>query len=242
MFYIQRQGEATLIPFTIHSALTAVLLIFIPESPSYHHFKWNYKTSHEIFWWIRKCNWVKWDIPPNLWFHEEDKIINKIGDPDEKESRSIITLIKNWRSLLNLSSMSVNWIVISFSWYIMGFYVHYFHGNMYLNGILLGLADVFANILTRSIQFCSTTRLIFLFSFIYVAFVSVIYLIFSSHYIAVPICIVSMRAGLTMAFSLAYFGNYEYFLPQFTSTVFGATNIPAWIATILCPLITEMIW
>lgn len=138
-------------------------------------------------------------------------------------------------------SMSTNWVVVSFSWYIMGFYVHYFHGNMYLNGILLGLADVFANILTRSFQLCTNSRLIFLVSYIFVATSSVFYLIFSSHYIAVPICIVLMRSGLTIAFSLCYYGNYEYFLPQYSSTVFGATNIPAWVVTILCPFLTEMV-
>jgi len=135
--------------------------------------------------------------------------------------------------------MCINWTAISFSWYIMGFYIHYFHGNLFINTMLLGMADVFANMLTRSFQVLSTTRFIFLISFIFVSIVSIVYLIFSSHYVMVPICIVLMRAGITVGLSLSYFGNSEYFLPQFTSTVFGATNFPASFATIFIPLLTE---
>lgn len=132
-------------------------------------------------------------------------------DPKARESRSLKNLIKEKRAILNLLSLGLNWTVISFCWYIMGFYVHYFHGNIYINGMLLGLADVFANILTRSIQFFSPTSKIFLLSFISVSLTSVVYLLFQSHYFMVPITIVLMRAGLTIGFSLSYYGIPEFF-------------------------------
>ena len=74
----------------------------------------------------------------------------KIGDLKAKENTSIKTLVKNKRSIINLSAMTLNWCVVSFCWYVIGFNVHYFHGNPFINSFLLGLADVGANLLTRA--------------------------------------------------------------------------------------------
>ena len=42
LFFFFKYGEATIIPYVIHSFIMAIFLIFIPESPAYLHYKKNF--------------------------------------------------------------------------------------------------------------------------------------------------------------------------------------------------------
>ncbi len=141
----------------------------------------------------------------------------------------------------NLPLMIINWCVCSMSFYILGYFVNYFHGNSYMNGFLIGLADIIATILGRVLQLIVPTRIAFVTSFSVAAFFSVVYLIFQFSTFMVPITIVLMRCAVTTAFSMAYFGNQEYFPAQYQSTVFGVCNICSRFLTILAPLSVELI-
>lgn len=35
MLYVYKYGEATLVPFVLHSAFTIIVILLVPESPSY---------------------------------------------------------------------------------------------------------------------------------------------------------------------------------------------------------------
>lgn len=48
------------------------------------------------------------------------------------------------------------------------------------------------------------------------------------------------RLGLSASFGLVYFITYELFPPQYTSTVYGFTNLFARFITILAPFIAEV--
>lgn len=185
-----------------------IFLIFMPESPAYLHYKGKFKQSRDVFKRISRINKIPF---VEFKFIEEHIIEKKIGNPKNWENTSLLTLFKNKTSIFNLISMTLNWAVVSFSWYVVGFNVHYFKGNPYRNSFLLGFSDVAANILTRSFQYCSPTKFIFMGCFIEVFIISIIYLIFNSHYFMVPLCIILLRCGITIGFSLSYYGNSEFF-------------------------------
>lgn len=53
-------------------------------------------------------------------------------------------------NLKNLMAVIVFWSFSSFSFYLIGFYIKYFPGNVYANFTMLGCADILASITVRA--------------------------------------------------------------------------------------------
>ena len=105
----------------------------------------------------------------------------------------------------------------------------------------IGAADALAVTVVRLGQIYISTKKGFIFSFMVVFVVSIIYLIVQNILTFVPIWVLLMRLGITTAFTLAYFGNSEYFPAEFMSTVFGVCNIFARTSTIFAPMVAEIL-
>ena len=54
------------------------------------------------------------------------------------------------------------------------------------------------------------------------------------------LCVLLTKAGVSSAFNICYIITTEYFPLLYSSSVFGACNIVARIATIIAPLISEV--
>ena len=47
-----------------------------------------------------------------------------------------------------MALMALNWSVCSFSFYVLGYYIDDFDGNLYVNAVLMASADIIASVLS----------------------------------------------------------------------------------------------
>ena len=107
--------------------------------------------------------------------------------------------------------------------------------------MIIGAADALAVVLVRIGQIYISTKKGFIFSFMSVFVISIIYMMVQNVIGLVPFWVLFMRLGITIGFTLAYFGNSEYFPAEFMSTVFGLCNIFARTSTIFAPMVAEVL-
>ena len=149
-----------------------------------------------------------------------------------------------WRDSIyrvNLIIMILSWSASSFCFYIIGFYIKYIPGDIFVNMITTCIADVISSIVAGVIaQYIGTQRTLFG-SFAISALGGVcLNLVQKQNKILIMIIIMTTKFGINIAFTLCYIINAEYFPSIICSRVFGICNIFSRISTILSPLIAEV--
>ncbi|CAI2386847.1 unnamed protein product [Moneuplotes crassus] len=231
-YYCTRYGNGILQIYIVFTVIVLVIMTQIPETPRFLYSTKQWDRLHKCFDLFAKMNrgnalTVKFDQED----HEVEDENGKIRPP----------LCEDRRRVINLIAMVFNWCVCSFSFYVLGFFVKYFKGNMYTNACIMGIADVLANVTLRAAQQCLSTKKGFVISFSWVFLFTIIYFFIQDEVSLVPIIVLCMRFGVTFAFSSSYFGNQEYFESHYLSTVFGICNVFARSSTIFAPIVVEMI-
>ena len=112
------------------SVMHSFFLCICPESPKYLYSKRKYKECHEAIALIGRMNGV------NSWDHKFAAEVNSDLDNEEYEL-SIFTALKDSMYRKNLVIMTINWIVCSLSFYIVGFYLNDFPGSIFINGSIM---------------------------------------------------------------------------------------------------------
>ncbi|CAI2363809.1 unnamed protein product [Moneuplotes crassus] len=232
-FFIITYGESTIVLYIVTSCLSLYFVYKAPESPQYLYTKKKWGELHASFAQISKINGIEWN---GYKFDREHLKENEFSI-----KKSCASMIKDKQTFRNLMIMMMNWSTCSFSFYLLSYYTKYFKGNIYSNTALLGLADIFATISMRGLQYYMPTKIGFVVSYCVVFVISCIYYIIQSQTVLVAICVLLMRYGVTVAFSFCYYGNSEYFQTDMSSTAFGVSNTMARFSTIVSPMVAEVL-
>jgi len=142
---------------------------------------------------------------------------------------------------VNLIIMILSWSASSFCFYIIGFYIKYIPGDVFVNVITTCIADAVSSIGAGLIaQEIGTQRTLFgAFALSSLGGVCLI-LTDTNNSIQIMVLIMATKFGINIAFTLSYIINAEYFPSIVCSRVFGICNIFSRISTILSPLIAEV--
>ena len=211
-----------------------IFVIFTPESPKFLYSVNKIKEMNESLNSIASINGTT--------FPEDDKIDedNSTTSNSNVKIASFIEELKNSLYRNNLMIMALNWCAWSLSFYIIGYYVGKFPGNLYINAFAMGAADTLSasvsNIFIGKLGF----KFGFTFMFILVVLVTTLYALFNDIPVIEYLWVFSMRLGIWLCFVMWYFGNSEYFETKVKARSFAFWNFFARIFTILSPLIVTL--
>ena len=208
-----KYGEFLLYVYVFHAGIMLFIFISMPESPHFLYSKRKFDLLRHSLNQIARVNNAN-EIDARF---DTEITASTLNNTDG----SIKELFRNKTHFCNLIIMIINWCMCSFSYYVIGFFVKYFKGNMYTNAIMMGLADLSATFIIKIAQSFVSTKPAFLISFMLICFSTILYFFVQNSELLVPMCILLMRSGAAFAFSLAYFTNSEIFPPEFQSAVFG---------------------
>jgi len=144
--------------YIIHGVITSFILYKIPESPHFLYSKSKFDELHACF-----DNYSDLNHAQKLTIKFDREITH--AEPNKKEG-SMKEFIAEKTRVVNLIIMVLNWSVCSFSYYVIGFFVKNFKGNMYTNAITMGGADLVAVTSLRLLQSHVSTKLGFILSFL----------------------------------------------------------------------------
>ena len=142
---------------------------------------------------------------------------------------------------INLICSCIIWLLSSFNFYLITFYLKSFPGSIFVNSLCFALADVVAFLSSGLIlkYFVTSQGLCFSYSLCLVA--GIFYLIFFSSSISwvIPLIIFICRIGGSMSFNIGYISVARLFPTKYVSTVFGIVNFVAHLLTVGAPMVAE---
>ena len=232
--YLQVLGAVTILCVTI-------LAFTFPESPRYLYSKRRYDELRQCFQMIGRMNKV-----------DDNKMIDNMVDALEQHKHSIsehkqgcfhdIMILYNspqhFRSLLGVLGL---WMYSAFNYYLIGYYVKYFPGDVFDNFMMMTIAEVIAPIVLFMVQGRYVTKIVLRYLLAGASFTSLIYII-NQHYgtvDAVPYIILGIRVFVKAAYSLSYYANGKLFPILVKTTIFSLTNAVGRPLSALSSLVTE---
>jgi len=162
-----------------------------------------------------------------------------------KESVEKATSIKVlWMDLklrTNLISSVMCWLLSSFNFYLITFYLKSFPGNIYVNSLCFAGADMLAYVSSGVLLSKITVSQGFTLSYALSVFGGVLYLLFytSSNEFVIPVIVTFTRIGGSMSFNIGYISVARLFPTEFVATVFGIVNMIAHMLTVGAPMVAE---
>ena len=169
IWYFYKSAKGVLIIYFVHLIINFASVLLIPESPHFLYSKWKFEELRECF-----NNYSKFNN--GLMINSDIKFSKEMNTKQNVvEDSSFRALISDKSRLVNLLAMAFIWCSCSFCFYFIGYFVKYLEGDMYTNTIMMGVADLYAALLTQVAQSYLSTKKGFFYSFIFVAMVTVIY-------------------------------------------------------------------
>ena len=135
----------------------------------------------------------------------------------------------------------MTWLLSSFNFYLITFYLKSFPGSMYVNSICFATADMFAFLFSGiALQFLPVSRALFI-SYTITGVGGTFYLIFQKSGIdwLVPMIVMLSRVGSSMSFNIGYISVARLFPTEYVASVFGVVNLLAHLITVGAPLVAE---
>lgn len=160
----------------------------------------------------------------------------------------LVSLCQLWKTqktvIYNLTIMIIAWSCVSFSFFLINFFIKYLPGDVYQNQTISGLASVaFLCAGPMSKALCNRSILVIAF---FIAFVSsttlLIVISFStenSDTSALSLIILLTRCGINIAFCFVFVIHTEIFPTAFLGTSYGICNFFCRTVTLSAPLVAE---
>jgi len=149
-------------------------------------------------------------------------------------------IMKNSIYRTNLIIMVLSWSASSFCFYILSFYLKYIPGDIFINTIIVSVADLISSLVTGLMaQWIGAQRTMTL-SFLLSTVGGFLLIFAGDNELWIMIFMLFTRFGINICFTLCYIINAEYFPAIVCSSIFGICNIFSRISTILSPLIAEI--
>ena len=224
------------------------------ESPRYLYAREKFAELRENIEKIARINGVKVNIRSvsfNAEIKFEEDIRKTLSEKDEGEKEdaikevekehefTILKELKNRITLINLI-VTVSWFtMVSFNFYMIGFYMKYVGGNIFLNVILSTISENVGNFAALIIQKKFGTRRSFMVSF-FGSMVFALPLLFFTQEWLIALCVFTSKFWVESAFMLAFYVNSEVFPPLFVPFSFSMCALFAKTITILAPQVAEL--
>lgn len=143
---------------------------------------------------------------------------------------------------VNLICSCIIWLLSSFNFYLITFYLKKFPGSIYTNSFCFGGADLVAFLSSGLILKYFTIAQGLCFSYSLSAIAGCLYLFLYSVEIdwVIPVLVCLSRVGGSMSFNIGYVSVARLFPTKFVSTVFGIVNFVSHSFTVGAPLVAEL--
>ena len=118
------------------------------------------------------------------------------------------------------------WVYSSFNYYLIGYYVKYFPGDVFVNFLMMTIAEVIAPVVLFLVQGKYVTRYVARDLLLGAAFMAFLYIV-NEHFgyvTLVPFIILGIRVFVKAVYSLGYYANGKLFPTLVKTTVFSFTN------------------
>ena len=150
-------------------------------------------------------------------------------------------MLRSGHNTRNLIIMVMCWTAVSFSFYVINFYIKYFKGSIYTNASLYAVA-LFLGVITfsMSIRFFNAIK-IFVIWFGVLTFSGIAYTFTKDSEVWVAIWILFMAYTLIIIFCLVYYANVLLFPPIHRSRIFAICNTVSRTFTIASPMVAELV-
>mgnify|MGYP002631616067 CR=1 FL=1 len=153
---------------------------------------------------------------------------------------TMVDIFKDKVYMLNLIIIVVSWMASTVCFYIIGFYIKYIPGDVFVNIIITSVADALSSIGAGVLSnFIGAKKTLFL-SFILATLAGLALILSNDDPVLIMTFVLITRYGINSAFTLCYIITADYFPSIVSSQVFGICNIFARFTTILSPLIAEI--
>eukprot|EP00355_Strombidium_rassoulzadegani_P001705 CAMPEP_0168609360 /NCGR_PEP_ID=MMETSP0449_2-20121227/1158_1 /TAXON_ID=1082188 /ORGANISM="Strombidium rassoulzadegani, Strain ras09" /LENGTH=176 /DNA_ID=CAMNT_0008649485 /DNA_START=826 /DNA_END=1353 /DNA_ORIENTATION=+ len=140
----------------------------------------------------------------------------------------------------NLFVMVLAWGASSFCFYILGFYMKYIPGDIFINTIITSFCDAVSSIVTGIISQRIGPQKTMTFGFGLSAVGGIALMVLGKSEISIMVFILLTKFGISICFTLCYIITATYFPSIVCSRVFGICNIFSRISTVLSPLMAEV--
>ena len=148
---------------------------------------------------------------------------------------------------MNLICSCLIWLLSSFNFYMITFYLKSFPGNIYINSACFAAADMIAYLSSGIVLSKTTIRQGLTFSYSLSCIASFVYLFVYTRaqsdekvekYV-IPIIIGFCRIGGSMSYNIGYISVARLFPTEFVATVFGIVNFVSHLITVGAPIVAE---
>ena len=138
----------------------SIASFFVPESPRYLYSKKDWPKLYQTLTTFAKWNGVKafgntkakklissdkselLADKQELMVHSED---TRHEGESEKAEYSVLNALRDRRVLINFISVIILFSLVSFNFYLLGFYIKYIGGSIYINMIASAFSDIIGN-------------------------------------------------------------------------------------------------
>lgn len=168
-------------------------------------------------------------------------ISKKAAIEESQLTGSLSDLVKIRRHLINLCILVFLWMAASFNLYMIGFYMKYIPGSIFVSTLTACLGDIPLSIAGGFLYHHKGPK-IAMPIFLTVAICGSISLITWADYVKalIPVVVLITRSGIKATFDSCYLANSTIFPAIFSGTAFGICNIGAKVVTIFSPLTAEV--
>lgn len=140
--------------------------------------------------------------------------------------QDIKILMESPQHLRSLIAVIGLWVYSSFNYYLIGYYVKYFPGDIFVNFLMMTIAEVIAPLLLRYIQHKFITKFVMKYLLIGASVSSIAYIV-NTHFgwvVLVPYIILAIRIFVKCTYSLGYYANGKLFPILVKTSIFSLTN------------------
>ena len=138
--------------------------------------------------------------------------------------------------------MAYMWSTCSFAYYMIGLYVKYIPGNIYVNSIASGSSDLVANLVAGLVYEKLGIKLTFvvLFALSLVGGICLIVFGTDSGSLMIGLFVILAKFGISGGFTIVYVCMVDLFPTLFVAKSMGVCNFCARLLTILAPQVAEV--
>ena len=173
----------------------------MPESPEFLMAKHRYSEVHKTMEYISYLN----GCPEGTWDHKFAAEVSSNDVINTQPQQQEVTLWGAFKDKIfrtNLLVMSLNWTVASLSFYIVGFYIGSFPGDIYTNAFIVIVANLLSTLATKLVLTYSNLKNGFTLSWLFVMALSCTFCMFYEYIVIEYICVFIVAFGVNLSFSL----------------------------------------
>ena len=168
---------------------------------------------------------------------------------DTKDDKSLAPTSTSLKELFNERILKVNlgcsimiWLLGSFNFYLITFYLKSFPGNIYINSMCFAGADLIAYMSSGFVlKFLTISKgLFFSYSLSLVGGLTYLLNYQTESTWLIPVLVCFSRIGGSMSFNIGYVSVARLFPTNFVTTVFGIVNFVSHGITVGAPMVAEL--